>query len=70
LPAPDLRAENRYRAPQNPTEESLADVYARVLGLERVGVDDSFFELGGDSLSAMRLISAINAELDADLTVR
>ncbi|WP_369114237.1 non-ribosomal peptide synthase/polyketide synthase [Mycobacterium avium] len=70
LPAPELRAENRYRAPQNPTEESLADVYARLLGLERVGVDDSFFELGGDSLSAMRLITAVNAELDADLTVR
>ena len=41
-----------------------------VLGLERVGVDDSFFELGGDSLSAMRVIAAINTSLDADLAVR
>ncbi|WP_249044854.1 condensation domain-containing protein, partial [Mycobacterium riyadhense] len=37
--------------------------------LERVGVDDSFFDLGGDSLSAMRVIAAINTSLDADLKV-
>ena len=41
-----------------------------MLGLERVGVDESFFDLGGDSLSAMRLIAAINTGLDADLSVR
>ena len=41
-----------------------------MLGLERVGVDDSFFDLGGDSLSAMRVIAAINTGLDADLAVR
>ena len=48
----------------------LAGIYARVLGVERVGVDDSFFDLGGDSLSAMRLVAAVNAGLDADLGVR
>ena len=41
-----------------------------MLGVERVGVDDSFFDLGGDSLSAMRLIAAINTGLDAGLAVR
>ncbi|WP_156624991.1 alpha/beta fold hydrolase, partial [Mycobacterium sp. 852002-30065_SCH5024008] len=50
--------------------EILADIYAQILGLERVGVDDSFFELGGESLSAMRLITAINADLNAGLPVR
>ncbi|WP_156660653.1 non-ribosomal peptide synthetase, partial [Mycobacterium sp. 852002-10029_SCH5224772] len=70
LPAPDYRDVDRYRAPDNALEETLAAIYARVLGVERVGVDDSFFDLGGDSLSAMRLITAINADLDAGLTVR
>jgi non-ribosomal peptide synthetase component F len=69
-PAPDYTDVDRYRAPTNPTEEILAGIYAQVLGLERVGVDASFFDLGGDSLSAMRLIAAINTSMDADLAVR
>ncbi len=70
LPAPEYHGVDRYRAPANSTEEILAGIYARVLGVERVGVDDSFTVLGGDSLSAMRLIVAVNAGLDADLAVR
>ncbi|WP_244168576.1 non-ribosomal peptide synthetase [Mycobacterium malmoense] len=70
LPAPDYRGAAPYRAPATATEEILAGMYARVLGLDRVGVDDSFFDLGGDSLAAMRLIAAVNAGLNAHLGVR
>ncbi|MCV7236446.1 amino acid adenylation domain-containing protein, partial [Mycobacterium branderi] len=69
LPVPEYTGA-RYRAPTNAIEEILAGIYAQVLGLERVGVDDSFFDLGGDSLSAMRVIAAINTSLDAGLSVR
>src|SRR6202012_236855 len=69
LPAPEYTGAG-YRAPGDPVEEILAGIYAHVLGVERVGVDDSFFDLGGDSLSAMRLIAGVNAGLDAALGVR
>ncbi|TAM70853.1 non-ribosomal peptide synthetase, partial [Mycobacterium sp.] len=69
LPAPEYTGSG-YRAPGDPVEEILARIYADVLGVRRVGVDDSFFALGGDSLSAMRLIAAVNTGLDADLSVR
>ena len=71
LPAPEYggnRAE--YRAPATPAEEAIAAIFTEVLGVERVGVDDLFFELGGDSLTAMRVIAAINTTLDAQLSVR
>ncbi|WP_156419201.1 non-ribosomal peptide synthetase, partial [Mycobacterium kyorinense] len=69
LPAPEY-ASDEYRAPASPVEEILVGIYAQVLGVDRVGVDDSFFDLGGDSISAMRLIAAINTSLDAGLSVR
>ncbi|BBZ39239.1 hypothetical protein MCNS_23020 [Mycobacterium conspicuum] len=70
LPAPDYQDIGQYRAPATLTEEILTGVYSHVLGVPRVGVDDSFFDLGGDSLSAMRLIAAVNAALDTGLSVR
>jgi amino acid adenylation domain-containing protein/non-ribosomal peptide synthase protein (TIGR01720 family) len=70
LPVPEYLDTDRYRAPTSPTEEILAGIYAQVLSVDRVGIDDSFFDLGGDSLSAMRLVAAVNAGMDADLPVR
>ena len=70
LPAPGYQDGDHYRAPASAVEEILAGICAQVLGVERVGADDSFFDLGGNSLSAMRLIAAINSGLDAGLSVR
>ncbi|WP_261880368.1 phosphopantetheine-binding protein, partial [Mycobacterium marinum] len=65
LPAPDYTASAQaYVAPQGPVEEVLASLYAQILGgSDRVSAADSFFDLGGDSLSAMRLIAAANTTL-------
>ncbi|MCV7370116.1 amino acid adenylation domain-containing protein [Mycolicibacterium duvalii] len=70
LPTPEHTGHRPYRAPTNPTEEILAGIYGRTLGVDPVSIDDSFFDLGGDSISAMRLIAAINAALDTNLSLR
>jgi non-ribosomal peptide synthetase component F len=58
-----------HRAPATLVEQILADIYAQVLGVDSVGVDESFFDLGGDSLSGMRAVAAINTALDIQLAV-
>jgi non-ribosomal peptide synthase protein (TIGR01720 family) len=61
LPAPEYQDVDRYRAPADAVEEILADIYAQVLGLERVGVDESFFELGGDSILSTQVVARARA---------
>ncbi|WP_369212913.1 amino acid adenylation domain-containing protein [Streptomyces flavofungini] len=62
LPAPDLAERAGDRAPRTEAEAVLCALFAEVLGLERVGVDASFFELGGDSISSMQLASRARRE--------
>ncbi|MGB3697055.1 MAG: amino acid adenylation domain-containing protein, partial [Gordonia sp. (in: high G+C Gram-positive bacteria)] len=71
LPAPDFAAVvDEYTAPEGAAEESVATVFADVLGLERVSVTESFFDLGGNSLSAMRLAARVGEALGVELAVR
>ncbi|MEU5164651.1 amino acid adenylation domain-containing protein, partial [Streptomyces sp. NPDC020875] len=57
LPAPDFGARTTDRAPGTERERILADLFADVLGLPKVGVDDNFFRLGGDSILSIQLVS-------------
>ncbi|MFD9887070.1 amino acid adenylation domain-containing protein [Streptomyces alboflavus] len=64
LPAPDegAYAHAEFMAPRTPAEERIAEVWREVLGVERVGVLDSFFDLGGDSIRAVTLVGALRAQ--------
>ncbi|MFI1869965.1 amino acid adenylation domain-containing protein [Streptomyces jumonjinensis] len=70
LPAPDLTGPAGGRAPATPVEEVLCGLFAEVLGLESVSADVSFFDFGGDSLLAMRLIARVRAVLDTEVSIR
>ncbi|MFY2787139.1 amino acid adenylation domain-containing protein, partial [Rhodococcus sp. MALMAid1271] len=70
LPAPDLHLGSDSRAPRNETEQTIADIFGEVLGIDGVGIDTSFFDLGGDSLSATRLTARVNSALDTTISVR
>ncbi|MEA2694314.1 MAG: hypothetical protein QOJ16_3701, partial [Acidobacteriota bacterium] len=68
LPAPELGEDPRdLVAPRTPTEELLAEIWAGVLGRERVGVRDDFFAAGGHSLAAARVVARIEEALGVSL---
>jgi amino acid adenylation domain-containing protein len=70
LPAPDgarPRLSHTYTPPETPVQETLASVWREVLGVDRVGLDDDFFDLGGHSLLAVRMLAGVQRELGIDL---
>ncbi|MDG9705833.1 amino acid adenylation domain-containing protein, partial [Streptomyces sp. DH37] len=69
LPAPRPLERRPSRAPRDGTETALCEIFAELLGRDRVGVDDNFFELGGHSLLATRLISRVRDRLGAQMSV-
>jgi acyl carrier protein len=73
LPAPEgatLLSGRPYIAPRTPIEEVLAVIWIELLGVERVGVHDNFFDIGGHSLMAMRLIAAVRDTLGITLPLK
>jgi amino acid adenylation domain-containing protein len=69
LPEPVVEGSSEYRPPETARQEILCTLFAEVLGAPRVGIDDSFFDLHGESLMAMRLISSIHDYLGVELLI-
>jgi amino acid adenylation domain-containing protein len=71
LPAPDYSVsqtlDKEFVAPRNPTESTVAKIWAEVLNIERVGIYDNFFDLGGDSLLSIRLMEQMQKQFERDI---
>src|SRR5262249_6522115 len=61
--------ETPYRVPRNDTEQQLVEIWQQLLGIDRVGVDDNFFDLHGDSLLAAQLVSRVQRVLHVALPI-
>jgi acyl carrier protein len=73
LPAPgQLRAEleKLFTPPRTPIEATLVEIWTEVLGIDRVGIDDNFFEMGGHSLLVFQVISRVREAFGVDLPLR
>ncbi|MEU1710842.1 amino acid adenylation domain-containing protein, partial [Streptomyces sp. NPDC005706] len=69
LPKPDHLPTTKTRHPRTPQEQTLAALFAEILGIDQVGIDDNFFDLGGHSLLATRLTSRIRGELAVEVPI-
>ncbi|MCP4135479.1 MAG: HAD-IIIC family phosphatase, partial [bacterium] len=72
LPEPDgtFASGIEYVAPRNKTEETLVEIWREVLGVEQPGIHDNFFDLGGHSLKAIKMVSLIGKNLDVDISLK
>lgn len=70
LPAPDAERPElaeAFVAPRTPAEKSLASIWTKLLGINRIGINDNYFELGGDSLLATQLVSHVRSVFEVEL---
>jgi acyl carrier protein len=72
LPLPDLELSRSvsYIAPRNSTEQAIADIFTQVLQVEKVGINDNFFEMGGNSLKATQVISRLRETFSLEFPQR
>ncbi|KZS66700.1 non-ribosomal peptide synthetase [Mycobacterium pseudokansasii] len=70
LPQPEIASAAEYREPSTASERTVAGLFTQLLGHDPVGVDDSFFDLGGHSLVATKLVAAIRSECGVELGIR
>lgn len=69
-PKPETPPETDTAGPRSPLEEDLARIWARVLGVDRVGLESSFFDLGGHSLLAVRMLVEVERELGVTVSLK
>ncbi|WP_327701922.1 amino acid adenylation domain-containing protein [Streptomyces decoyicus] len=67
---PEVSVSTQYTAPRTPVEEELARIWSTTLGVERVGIHDNFFDLGGHSLIAVRMLTEVSEELGVQVPLR
>jgi amino acid adenylation domain-containing protein len=71
LPAPlEQLVTTPFVAPQTDLERAIADIWQRTLGIERVGIHDHFFDLGGNSLTALQIIGQLRQQLQVELSIQ
>ncbi len=59
-----------YVAPANPVQEKVCAIWQSYLGYDRIGIEDDFFELGGDSLKAMSILNVVNKDFDCEIPIQ
>jgi amino acid adenylation domain-containing protein len=71
LPDPEVKIsqDDKYAPPENELQAKLAQIWGKVLAVERVGITDKYFDIGGDSIKAIRLLSVINETLNTNLKI-